>query len=80
MTADDKRADISLEESREIMAMAADIRPDENVHHDPALAPGKVARGRPVTAEESARIMALAADVRPLENVHPDEGTDAVDE
>lgn len=65
--------DISKDESRTIMSVATDIRPDENVHHDPALAPSRTASGRPVTAEESRRIMWLASDMRPLENIHRDE-------
>lgn len=62
--------DISMDESRKIMSVATDVRPDENVHHDPALSPPSLAQGRPVTADESKRIMALATNVRPLENVH----------
>lgn len=65
--------EVSLNESRAIMAMATDMRPDENVHNDPELIAVPTARGRPVSGHESARIMALAADVRPLENVHPGE-------
>lgn len=70
---------ISKDESSKIMSVATDMRPDENIHHDPALSPARPARGRPVTAEESRRIMALATNVRPLENVHPDEEGDADD-
>lgn len=62
--------DISLDESRKIMSVATDMRPDENVHHDPAMSPAPVPSGRPVSAAESARIMALATDIRPLENIH----------
>jgi len=65
--------DISKDESRTILAVATDVRPDENVHHDPALGTPMVSEGRPVTAEESRRIMALATDMRPFENVHPGE-------
>ena len=68
--------DISKEESRRIMATAADVRPDENVHRDPALAPALVPKARPVTAEESKLIMSLATNMRPLENVHPERDED----
>lgn len=71
--------DISLDESRKIMAVATNVRPDENIHHDPALQPTPPARGRPVTSEESERIFALATNVRPFENVHPDETDDEED-
>jgi hypothetical protein len=72
-------SDISLDESRKIMSVATDMRPDENVHRDPGMAPASVANGRPVSAKESARIMALATNIRPLENIHAhddDEGDD----
>ena len=70
--------EVSEDESRKILAVASDVRPDENVHDDPALAAQGAAKGRPVTAEESARIMRLATDVRPLENVHREQdGTQA---
>nr|WP_232307054.1 hypothetical protein [Sphingomonas sp. Y57] len=69
--------DISSEESRRIMTMATDVRPDENVHRDPTLAPPPVTRARPVTSQESRMIMALASDMRPLENVHPERDEDA---
>ena len=69
--------DISDEESRRIMDMATDVRPDENVHRDPALAPPPVAKARPVTSRESRMIMALATDMRPLENVHPERDEEA---
>jgi hypothetical protein len=70
--------EISRDESRKIMTVATDVRPDENIHHDPALSPAPPARGRPVTTEESRRILTLATNVRPLENVHADDddGTD----
>lgn len=68
--------DISDEESRRIMTTAADVRPDENVHHDPALRPAPIARGRPVTSAESKAIMALAANMRPLENIHRERDED----
>lgn len=65
--------EVSKEESRRILSVASDVRPDENVHDDPALVPPATAKGRPVSTEESAWIMRLATDVRPLENVHRDE-------
>jgi hypothetical protein len=68
--------EISMDESRKIMTVATNVRPDENFHHDPALQPAPVARGRPVTAEESKRILSLAANVRPFENVHPGDQDD----
>lgn len=68
--------EISMDESRKIMTVATDVRPDENIHQDPALSPNPPSRGRPVTAEESKRIMALATNVRPLENVHADDDDD----
>ncbi|WP_313808802.1 hypothetical protein [Sphingobium sp.] len=64
--------EMSLEESRKILSVATDIRPDENVHEDPALSVTRTSHGRPVTAAESRRIMSLAADIRPMENVHPE--------
>jgi hypothetical protein len=64
--------EISEEESRRILRTATDIRPDENVHGDPSLAPPRVARARPVTSEESRVIMSVATDMRPLENFHPE--------
>lgn len=67
--------EISEEESRRILRTAMDIRPDENIHGDPSLAPPRVARARPVTSEESRVIMAVATDMRPLENVHPERGS-----
>ena len=66
-------AEISTDESRKIMSVATDVRPDENIHHDPGLSPKPLSRGRPVTAEESKRILTLATNVRPFENVHPDD-------
>lgn len=72
--------DISMDESRKIMTVATNVRPDENIHHDPALQPAPVPRGRPVTAEESKRILALATNVRPLENVHPGDQDDDNDD
>lgn len=66
-------SEVSLNESRTIMSVATDMRPDENVHNDPELSAAVTPKGRPVTKDESARIMALATDIRPLENVHPDE-------
>jgi hypothetical protein len=69
--------DISLDESRKIMAVATNVRPDENIHHDPALQPAPPPRGRPVTTEESERIFALATNVRPFENVHPDDADES---
>ncbi|ATI80710.1 hypothetical protein [Sphingobium yanoikuyae] len=63
--------DMSFDESRKILTIATDVRPDENVHDDPALSAVRTAQGRPVTAEESRRIMKLATDIRPMENVHP---------
>lgn len=71
--------ELSLNESRAIMFMATDMRPDENVHHDPDLTAGHIAKGRPVTSDESARIMAMATDVRPFENIHKDEDGAAYD-
>jgi hypothetical protein len=68
--------DISEEESRRIMNTAMDVRPDENVHRDPALAPAPVPKARPVTSEESKVIMSLATNMRPLENVHPERNED----
>lgn len=65
--------DVSRNESRTILAVATDIRPDENVHGDPSLGPPPIAAGRPATAEESRRIMSLASDMRPFENIHPGE-------
>jgi hypothetical protein len=72
--------EISMDESRKIMAVATNVRPDENIHHDPALQPPPVPRSRPVTAEESKRILSLAANVRPLENVHPGDQDDENDD
>lgn len=71
--------EVSLNESRIIMSVATDMRPNENVHNDPALSAVATPKGRPVTKDESARIMALATDIRPLENVHPDEDDGAED-
>ena len=68
--------DISDEESRRIMTTAMDVRPDENVHRDPSLAPPPVSRARPVTSEESRVIMSLATNMRPLENFHPEREKD----
>ena len=65
--------EVSLDESRIIMSVATDMRPDENVHNDPDLTALPTTKGRPVTRDESARIMALATDIRPLENIHAGE-------
>ena len=61
--------DISKDESRRILTVATDIRPDENVHDDPAMSATRASRSRAVTAEESRRIMTLATNVRPMENL-----------
>jgi hypothetical protein len=63
--------DLDKEESAKLMAVATDMRPDENFHHDPALGPAPLAAGDDLTEAESAAILTIAADVRPFENFHP---------
>lgn len=68
-----KKPDLSISESAAILGNAADMRPDENFHDDPALKAKGLRGGRELTAEEAAAIMSLAANIRPSENFHPDE-------
>lgn len=67
---------LSEEESAKVMAVATDMRPDENFHDDPELGARPVAKGRDVTEAESAAIFAMAMDVRPFENFHPEDDAD----
>lgn len=65
------RKELSKKESARVMKLAADMRPTENVHADPALADPSEAAGDELTEEESAAIHRFATDVRPTENFHP---------
>ena len=60
-------------ESKAVMDNAADIRPGENVHNDPALHEKGLRKAGELTEEESAAILRLAANVRPDENFHPED-------
>jgi alkylation response protein AidB-like acyl-CoA dehydrogenase len=65
--------DLSDAESAALMALAADIRPGENVRADPRLAEHAPRGAGELSAEESAAILNFATDVRPGENFHPED-------
>ena len=65
--------DLSKVESATIMHNAVDVRPTENVHHDPALAEKGVRKAGELTLEESEAILHLSTDVRPDGNWHPEQ-------
>jgi hypothetical protein len=65
--------DLSEVESATIMHNAVDVRPTENVHHDPGLSEKGLRKAGELSSEESEAILRIATDVRPDGNWHPEE-------